>query len=144
MSHIFFSKKEQDSIVAAIKDAEADCSGEIRVHIDRTCAIDVLDAASNTFALLEMQKTALRNGVLFYIATNDHKFAVIGDVGINAKVPEEFWDDVKNLMSEHFANGDFTNGLCMAIRLCGSQLKRYFPHQADDVNELADDISYGN
>ena len=91
-----------------------------------------------------MQKTKLRNGVLFYLSIEDKKFAIIGDVGINAKVSDDFWDEVKNMMLGHFKQGEFAEGLVNGILKSGKQLKEYFPYMEDDINELSDDISYGD
>jgi uncharacterized membrane protein len=81
-------------------------------------------------------------GVLFYLAVEDRKFAVIGDAGINAKVPVDFWDTTKELMLKNFKEGKFTEGLSEGIIIAGKQLKTHFPHQKDDVNELPDEISF--
>lgn len=139
----FFTAEEQQSIVNAIKEAEKETSGEIRVHIDKTCKEDVLDRAAFLFAKLDMHKTELRNGVLFYLATADHKFAIIGDAGINAKVPLNFWDETKNLMLGHFKEGRFAQGLIEGILMSGVQLRTHFPYHKDDVNEISDEISFG-
>ncbi|HVN57080.1 MAG TPA: TPM domain-containing protein [Bacteroidales bacterium] len=138
----FFSKEQQSKIVEAIKEAENESSGEVRVHIETRCHGDVLDRAAWIFGKLGMHKTKERNGVLFYLAVRDRKFAVIGDAGINAKVPEGFWDDVKELMAKRFAEGKFTEGLSEGIILAGDHLKKHFPHQKDDINELSDEISF--
>ncbi len=139
----FFSTGEKEKIVKSIEEAERNTSGEIRVHIEGVIKGDVLDRASYIFGRLGMQKTELRNGVLFYLAVNSKKFAIIGDAGINAKVPANFWDIIKEKMGAHFRQGDFVNGLCEGIIMAGDQLKTHFPHQTDDVNELSDDISFG-
>lgn len=139
-----FTNDEQVAIVNAIKNAEKNTSGEIRVHIEENCAGDPLDAAAKWFERLEMQKTELRNGVLIYLATKDRKFAVIGDVGINQKVPEDFWDSTKEKMISHFRNDNLGQGLITGIREAGEQLKSYFPWQTNDVNELSDEISFGD
>ena len=144
MSKTDFTKEQQEEIVGAIKAAELDTSGEVRVHIERKCKNEVLDRAAVVFETLAMHKTELRNGVLFYLATNDHKFAILGDGGINAKVPENFWDHIKATMLEHFKKDEFTTGLSKGIAMAGEQLKKHFPYQSDDVNELSDDISFGN
>ena len=102
----------------------------------------MLDRAAWIFRKLGMQKTAERNGVLFYLAVKDKKFAIIGDGGINAKVPEGFWDNVKDLLQKNFREGKFTEGLSEGIILAGEQLKSHFPHSRDDVNELSDEISF--
>ena len=138
----FFSKTDELQILNAIRHAESSTSGEIRVHIENKCKIDVLDRAAQIFDLLKMQKTELRNGVLFYLAVVDKKFAILGDAGINAKVKPDFWDEIKEMMLGHFKKGNFAEGLSNGIIKAGEQLKEHFEHQDDDVNELSDEISY--
>ncbi|MBC8319101.1 MAG: TPM domain-containing protein [Bacteroidetes bacterium] len=140
----FFSKEEKSEIKKAILNAELDTSGEIRVHIENECKGDVLDRASYLFDKLGMRKTGLHNGVLFYLAIESQKFAIIGDSGINKEVPENFWGDIKTLMSEKFNAGYFTEGLAMGITMAGVRLKKHFPHHIDDINELPDEISFGD
>jgi len=139
----FFSKEQKELIKSAVQEAELNTSGEIRVHIDNKCKEDVMDRAAWWFAKLEMHKTELRNGVLFYLAVKDRKFAILGDSGINAVTPDNFWDDIKERMAGHFAEKDFTGGLREGILMAGEALKEQFPHQKDDVNELSDEISFG-
>ena len=140
----FFSEDAKSRIVAEVKAAEKETSGEIRVHIENRCKGDVLDCAAFVFEKLKMHKTELRNGVLFYLAVKDHKFAILGDAGINAAVPDNFWDEVKERMFAEFKEGRFTEGLIKGIQMAGIKLKEFFPYQQDDVNELSDDISFGN
>lgn len=139
----FFSETQKQELINAIKDAELNTSGEIRLHVEMYCREDVLDHAAFIFEELQMHKTKLRNGVLFYVAINDKKFAILGDAGINAAVPEGFWNETKDLIIKHFKEGNYTEGLAQGIRLAGEQLKKHFPYQKDDVNELSDDISFG-
>jgi uncharacterized membrane protein len=139
----FFSKEQQDRIIASIREAEQMTSGEIRIHMEAKCRFDVLDRAVKVFEELGMGNTDLRNGVLVYLAVDDKKFAVIGDKGINEKVPENFWEEMKNLMAAHFKRGEFEQGLCNGILLAGKQLKEHFPLSANDKNELSDSISFG-
>ncbi len=140
----YFSEENKLQITNAIRVAEDDTSGEIRVHIEKHCKSDVLDRAAYIFDKLEMQKTQLRNGVLFYLAVEDKKFAILGDAGINEKVPENFWEEIKADVISHFKEGKFADGLSKGIIKAGKQLKAHFPHQDDDVNELSDEISFGN
>jgi len=140
----FLSKEEEQKVVQAIKLAEMETGGEIRVHIEASCKGDVLDRAAWLFKSLKMHETALRNGVLIYLSTDDHKFAIIGDAGINAVVPVGFWDDVKDLMVGHFGQGQMTEGFVQGIGRVGEKLKEFFPLQKEDANELSDEISYGN
>ncbi|GAB3650925.1 TPM domain-containing protein [Echinicola sediminis] len=144
MAEKLFSKTEKEQIVAAIKAAELETSGEIQVHLESHCKGDVLDRAADVFAMLKMHKTKLRNGVLFYLAVEDHKFAILGDGGINAVVPKDFWESIKEKMVMHFKAGQFTAGLIEGIQMSGKALKEHFPYDADsDENELSDEISFG-
>jgi uncharacterized membrane protein len=140
----YFSEEQKQQIVNAIKEAELNTSGEIRVHIENHCKVDVMDRAATLFAKLKMHKTELRNGVLFYLAYKDHKFAILGDAGINQKVPDGFWDQIKETMVNKFKQEEFAEGLSTGIKLAGEQLKKHFPYQSDDVNELSDEISFGS
>ena len=140
----FITEADKKSIVDAIKEAELNTSGEIRVHIESSCKGDVLDRAAYLFKKLQMHKTEQRNGVLFYLAYKDHKFAILGDGGINQKVPDNFWDRIKEKMAEKFREGKFAEGLAEGIKESGEQLKAHFPYQSDDVNELSDEISFGD
>lgn len=137
-----FTEELQQKVVQAIEQAELNTSGEVRVHVDDHCKGNVLDRAAYIFEKLEMQKTELRNGVLFYLAVTDRKFAILGDAGINQKVPSNFWDEIKNNVIAHFKEGDFAGGLSEGIIKAGEQLKAHFPYQEDDVNELANEISF--
>ncbi len=139
----FFSKAERDEIKRAILNAEMDTSGEIRIHIESICDEEVLDRAAFLFKKLKMEKTELRNGVLFYLAVDSQKFAIIGDSGINASVPEDFWVNIKEQMRTKFQAGEFTEGLIEGIKEAGIKLKKHFPHHLDDINELSDEISFG-
>ena len=138
----FFTKEEQQKIVAAIKEAELNTSGEIRVHIENHCKEEALERAAEVFYGLKMDRTAARNGILFYLAVKDHKFAIIGDEGINREVERDFWNDIKDEMIYNFKENKFAEGLIAGILKCGDKLKEYFPYQNDDVNELSDEISF--
>ena len=137
-----FSEAEEKRIQEAVASAEKATSGEIRICIEKTCSDDVLDRAAKYFHKLGMDKTALRNGVLIYIVTEDHKFAIIGDAGINKVVPESFWDSTKDEMRAQFKLGNFADGIIAGVRLAAEQLKTYFPSIDNDKNELSDDIAY--
>ena len=139
----FFTGDDKKAIEDAIREAESNTSGEIRVHIENKCKGEVLDRAAFLFRKLGMEKTQLRNGVLFYLALKNREFAILGDRGINAVVPENFWDDIAAMMAAKFKEGKFREGLVQGILQAGEHLKKHFPHQKDDVNELSDEISFG-
>ena len=136
--------EEDQRVVEAIKQAELNTSGEIKVHIENRCKGDVEKRSLVVFDKLKLNETQLRNGVLIYLAVKDHKFAILGDEGINKVVEDGFWNDVKDLMQGHFKEGRFAEGLEQGIHRCGEKLKTYFPYQSDDVNEIPDEISYEN
>jgi len=135
-----FTENEQDLIAAAIADAENLTSGEIRIAIEKNCKSDAFTRATEYFFKLDMDKTAQKNGVLIYLAYEDHKFAIIGDSGINRVVPPDFWETTQVAMKAHFASGNFANGVIAGIKLAGEKLAMYFPFEHDDLNELPNDI----
>lgn len=144
MAQLLFSDEQTAQIVAAIQAAERDTSGEIRVRIERTCPkADVLERAQEVFGLLGMHRTEQHNGVLFYLSVDDHKFAILGDSGIDAVVPPHFWESTRDQLRMHFRESRFTEGLCEGVALAGQHLKAFFPRQSDDANELSDDVSFG-
>ena len=139
----FLGKENEVLIVKAIEKAEHQTSGEIRVHVESKCREEVLDRAAWLFKKLKMHETKDRNGVMIYLSINDRKLAIIGDAGINKVVPEGFWNDIKEMMIDHFKKGEFAQGLVEGIEKTGEHLKQYFPWQQNDINELPDEISYG-
>jgi uncharacterized membrane protein len=138
----FFEPDAEQRIVAAIADAERLTSGEIRIHIERKGGRkDPMKRALRVFEELKMHQTDLRNGVLFYLATEDHKFSILGDEGIDKVVPPHFWEDVRDLVQAHFKKGEFEDGLINGVRMAGEKLAEFFPIQHDDTNELSNEIS---
>lgn len=138
-----FTVQHKAMIRRAIEVAEMNTSGEIRVHIENTCKEEPMDRAAYVFSKLGMQKTANRNGVLFYLAVRDRKFVILGDAGINQKVPADFWENITEVVLQNFREGRITEGLVEGVRMAGQQLKAHFPYQMDDKNELSNEISYG-
>jgi uncharacterized membrane protein len=136
----FLEKLDQDRIVKAIQNAEQQTSGEIRIHVQPKSGSDIRQFAERTFERLGMTKTALRNGVLLFIAAEESRFAILGDRGIDQKVPPGFWDEIAARLAIRFKNGEFTDGIVEAISAAGEHLKQYFPRATDDVNELPDQI----
>lgn len=139
----FLSKEDEQEIVAAIQTAETNTSGEIRIHIEGTSEKEPLDRALEVFEMLEMHQTEQRNGVLLYIAVNDHQFAICGDTGIDQVVADDFWDCTRDLMGTYFKKGQFKEGIVAGVLHAGEQLKHFFPWQSDDTNELSNEISKG-
>ncbi|MBP7408997.1 MAG: TPM domain-containing protein [Flavobacteriales bacterium] len=139
----FLSETDRQRVSAAIRAAEMRTSGEIRVHLEDHIEDDVLDHAAFVFEELDMHKTKDRNGVLIYVSVSDRKVAVIGDKGINERVPENFWNDVLAVLRAHFAAGSRADGICEAVAMVGEKLLAFHPHQRDDRDELSNDVSIG-
>jgi len=139
----FLSTAEEQDIVEAIRLAELNTSGEIRVHIEKTSKGDATNRALELFHSLKMDNTKLQNAVLIYIAIEDKAFVIYGDTGINDVVADDFWDSTKDLMQSHFKLGNFKQGLVDGILKSGEQLKHYFPYTDLDTNELSNEISKG-
>lgn len=139
----FLSKEEEQEIVEAIRVAEKNTSGEIRVHIEQTTSKVPFDRALEVFHELKMDETQLKNGVLFYFAVADKGFAICGDKGINDVVAPDFWDSTKDKMVEQFKSGNFKQGIVDGILSAGEQLKKNFPWSENDTNELSNEISKG-
>jgi uncharacterized membrane protein len=140
----FFSPADMKAILEAIQKAESRTSGEIMVRVERKAGKDPMAVARKAFDALGMRNTELHNGVLFLVAIADRRFVVLGDDGINEKVPQGFWNKVRDVVMEHFGKGAFGEGLAEGVRLDGEQLAIFFPHQAADANELPDAISYAD
>ena len=139
----FFSPAEEADIVAAIRSAELNTSGEIRVHVEVGAQAPALEVAQRIFQELAMHETQDRNGILILLAVDRREFAILGDEGIDKVVSEEFWNEERDLLQRYFKQGKFAPGICLAIEQVGAKLKKFFPYQTDDVNELPDEISYG-
>ena len=140
----FLSSDDELAIVQAIQEAEKKTSGEVRVHIEKKCPKkDPIKRAINLFQKLHMHRTDLRNGVIVYVATEDHLLAIWGDEGIHAKVGQEFWESTLITLQEDFKTNQIKNGLTKALLDIGEKLQQHFPYQKDDKNELDDSISYG-
>ncbi|CAM1360063.1 conserved hypothetical protein [Tenacibaculum litoreum] len=139
----FLTAKEEEEIVQAIREAERNTSGEIRVHIEKTTDVSHYDRALEVFQMLKMFNTQQRNGVLLYIAVDDHKFVIYGDEGINKVVPENFWETTKEAIQNQFKQGNFKQGIIDGVLKAGKELQAHFPWTTDDEDELSNEISKG-
>ncbi|WP_397444500.1 TPM domain-containing protein [Polaribacter sp. R77954] len=137
----FLTKQQEQDIIEAIRIAEQNTSGEIRVHIEASSDKDHYERALEVFHLLKMYNTKDKNGVLIYVAVHDKKFVICGDKGINQVVPKDFWNTTKDSIQHHFKKGDFKQGLVDGVLKAGEELKAHFPWQIDDENELSNEIS---
>ncbi len=140
---IFLTEQDEQKIIEAIAEAENNTSAELRVHLEERCKKDPLQRAAKVFHKLGMDQTELQNGVVIYIAVEDHKAAVFAGNGIYSQTEENYWQDILNIIINHFKKGEFEQGLEKAVLKVGEKLKELYPVQEDDINELEDEISYG-
>jgi len=139
----FLSPGDEAEIVEAIVQAEKYTSGEIRVHIEPSTALDPFDRAKELFHYLKMDNTKQDNGVLLYVAVKDRKFVICGGPGIDRAVPKDFWDTTKEAIAGAFKKGNFKQGIIAGITMAGKELQVHFPWDNNDTNELSDAISKG-
>ncbi len=137
----FLNPEEEKQIVEAIRKAEKNTSGEIRVHLEKNSTSEGKERAVEVFKELGMHHTAQKNGVLFYVDVDNKIFVILGDEGINKVVPADFWESIKDKVISRFKEGKYGAGLVEGIKEVGEKLKKYFPYQEDDINELPDEIS---
>ncbi len=138
----FLSRREQKIIETAIRQAEQNTSGEIRVHLVKEAKGDGFAQAKEVFEKIGMTRTRARNGVLIFLCVKSHKFIILGDRGIDEKVPPGFWQDITHLMADHFQHDRFAEGISEAVLKVGEKLKAFFPYEQSDRNELPDKISW--
>jgi len=139
----FLTQEQEQKIVKAIRTAEIHTSGEIRVHIETSTVKDTIERATEVFYYLKMDETKNKNGVLFYLAVNDKKFAIIGDKNIDTKVNDTFWEKIKDTVIKEFKTAHYASGLVKGVLKVGKELKKHFPFDEKDVNEHSDEISVG-
>jgi uncharacterized membrane protein len=141
----YFTPAEKDIIVTAIQEAERRTSGEIRIYVESKCEmVNPVLRAREIFFQLKMDQTASRNGVLLYLAMDDHQLAVFGDEGIHQKVGHEFWQKEVAIMLEEFKQKHFIEGIAHIVEDIGEALVTHFPYDGTtDKNELPDDIVFG-
>lgn len=133
---------QESQLMAAIQSAESATSGEVRIHLEKTCRGDASQRAQHWFKALKMHRTDARNGILFYLALESHQFAVWGDQGIHQAVGQNFWSGIRDNMIPVLQTGDWAKALCAGIATAGDALAEHFPHAGDDdVNELSDEIT---
>lgn len=136
------SLNQKRKILNAIRAAEQETSGELRVHLSYSKAeVNVIDATKAHFDNLGMHQTDLRNGMLLYLNPRLHHFSVYGDTGIHEKVGQAFWDRLVREIQQCIREKDLTQGIVHAIHLMGQALKEHFPHRDGQKNELQDEVT---
>ncbi|CAA9503793.1 MAG: hypothetical protein AVDCRST_MAG96-2119 [uncultured Segetibacter sp.] len=141
----FFTKEQQQLMVQAIQEAEKNTSGEVRFFVESRCKyVDPVDRAKEIFFTLKMNLTKDRNAVLLYMAMDDHQLALFADEGIYQRLGSQYWNDEVKKIIKHFTKDDYTGGVCHIVNDIGAALKKEFPYERSDKNELPDEIIFGN
>lgn len=143
--HHYFSDAEQAKVVEAIQTAEKRTSGEVRVYVESRCEyVNPLDRAAEVFYGLKMEQTALRNGVLVYVAMKDRQLAIFADENIYKMAGQEFWNEEVRHMLRDFNKTDYAAGIATVVLEIGAALEQFFPYDGvTDKNELPDEMVFG-
>lgn len=141
----FFSDADKAQIVEAIRIAEKETSGEIRIYVEsKNPFVEPIDRAAEIFFKLKMEQTDHRNAVLLYIAMDHHELALFADEGIYQKAGAEYWDNAVKNMTAQFTKHNISNGIEQCVLQIGATLKEKFPYiPTEDKNELPDEIVFG-
>jgi uncharacterized membrane protein len=141
----FFTPEQRQEMVEAIKKAEKNTSGEVRVFIEGKCKyVDPVERAKEIFFSLKMENTKDRNAVLLYMAIDDHQLALFADEGIYQRLGAKYWDEEVKKIIAAFTKDDYTGGICLVINDIGEALQAEFPYERSDKNELPDEIIFGH
>lgn len=138
----FLTNQQIASLVEAIQSAEDHSTGEIRVHIDSNTDNQDAKTAFEVFKKLDMDKTAERNAVLFHVNFEQKYLTIIGDIGIHEKVKQSYWDHLHDYITAEFAKGHYYQALKSAILETGLELKKYFPVEGENPNQLSNEITF--
>lgn len=125
----FLSALEHERLHAAIKAAEEGTSGDIVVFLTRRRERDPLPAAHAAFRKLRLES---KTGFLIFLAPKSQTFAVLGSPALHAKVGQAWWHDLSALLTRHFKEGHYTEGLIEAVAEAGRALRTHFPATAVD------------
>lgn len=138
----FLTNQQIDSLVEAIQSAEQHSTGEIRVHIDSNTEAENAQTAFEVFRELCLNKTADRNAVLFHVNFEQKYLTIIGDIGIHEKVHQSYWDHLHDYITAEFAKGNYYKALQSGILETGLELKKHFPVEGENPNQLPNEITF--
>ena len=141
----FFDDDDFLLISNKIKETEKVTSGEIRVALKESVPFfkkkkDIGKLAQEEFYNLKMNETRDKTGILIYILLSSRLFYIVADEGINSKVGQKTWDDIRNEMESQFKIGHFVEGVVTTIENVGRVLSQFFPIKTDDTNELSNKV----
>ena len=98
-------------------------------------------AARSAFVEKGVHATTGRTGVLLYISLLEHEAAVIHDLGIETLATTEGWRLAVDEIEEAVRRGDDGVTVAALVRALGDVLSPALVRSADDVDELANEVS---
>ena len=136
------TRSEAKQVAAAIDAAERKTSGEIKVVITRHCWTTLERKAAKIVEQCRSDHNAEHATVLILIVAANREFIIHGDPTINARVGQNFWDDVRDVMVDAFSQSAHARGLCDGIQLIADKLAAVLPACKTARSGLSDEIEY--
>ncbi|MBF0298131.1 MAG: hypothetical protein HQK51_05390 [Oligoflexia bacterium] len=87
-----------------------------------------------------LYNTRSQTGILIFISILERQVFILGDRGINQKIPPGFWNTLTQELVSGIRQGKAGESICRIIEKCGHELAKHFPYLADDKNELSDNL----
>jgi uncharacterized membrane protein len=131
-------------IESAVKSAETDHSGEIRIALEGDMDFMALvrgqtprERAIEVFSELRVWDTARNNGVLVYVLLADRDVEIVADRGFTPRVEQAEWERVCRTIESEFRAGRWEDGLMKGIDAVSGIVAASFPYEVGDRAELA-------
>ncbi|MES2661089.1 MAG: TPM domain-containing protein [Verrucomicrobiota bacterium] len=134
------TETEETLLVEAIREQELRTSAEIRICVSYKHLWRHERYAWKVFERAGMRNTRRRNGVLIAMMPRIKKVVVIGDTGIDAVVPQDFWKETVAAMIHEMHKSAALPALREGLRRVGDVLAVHWPREDGDANELTDEI----
>ena len=103
---------------------------------EKSISEEVGEAATIAFFTENLYRTRAENGILLFISVFEHRVWVLGDRGINEKIPPERWQEIVDLVTDGIKNDRQCQAICDAITRIGETLREFYPIETDDKDEL--------
>lgn len=140
-----FSPAVQEAIRQAVADGEQTHRGEIRFVVEGDWPLaevlsrkTVRNRALELFGLTRVWDTEDNTGVLIYVLLCEHQVEILADRGLNGVADAGTWAEICAAMTTAFRGGRFEEGSVQAIRQLNDLLRRHFPSDGQNPNELPD------
>jgi uncharacterized membrane protein len=126
----FLNRLEHERVHRAVQSAEKDTSVRIVVYISHRRVTDPMKAGHQAFKKLKLETEQEKAGLLFFIAPQSRKFAVLGGTALHEKLGQAWWDRLVQVLSADFRREKFTDGLVSVLDEIAPALKLHFPFRS--------------